>query len=87
MEAEAAHAVARGSLLLGVGADQRRSDAENLSLGPGAGLPGPLARFCPSGSDRLQQIAVDLLDGPVGGAVRCHRPEQRLLVSQGHRGR
>ena len=62
-EAEAALVGAGGALLLGVGTHERGVNIENQLLRSGARLPGPRQR-------------VDRLDHPVGGVLRCNRPNR-----------
>ena len=51
---------------------------------PRAGLrhPRPGQRLGAGGADRFEQAGVDRLEHPVGGRLRGHRPEQRLLAAQ-----
>jgi hypothetical protein len=82
VKAEAALVGAGAAFLLGVGDQQRGVDVEDQLLGSGSGVPGPGQRHRAGGADRFQEVAVDRLQHPVGGALGGHRPEQGLLAAQ-----
>ena len=82
LKAKAALVVASRTLLLRMGADQRRVQIERQPLRRAVQLPEPLT---PAGMSRTQPIqqplGCDPVDRPKGCRVRRHLPEQRLLVA------
>jgi hypothetical protein len=82
VEAEAALAVRRSTLLLGVALQQLRVEIERDRLRARPQRPGPLAGTAACGADRRQLVLAERVQQPCGGRVRRDAAEQVRLLGK-----